>query len=322
MVDFPWVDNFAAARNASVQAATGDYIFWLDADDHLDEVNRDKLKALFASLTKGRRVALRMKVAACPMVLGMPPPSSITSASFLAWRARPGDTGSTQQILPSLKEAGVEIQAADVIIQHTGYQDPALRGRKLQGDFRLLMMELEEHPDDPFVLFNIGSSLHEQGRQAEALPLLQRSLERSHPKDSIVRKLYALIAMCQQKLSGSESALQVLLRGREVEPEDAELRFLEGMVRRDLGDRPARASRDQRGEGAGQRSGRCDRNPRPPDRSAGQRLRRCGVHGDLRRTLNRNDLSVRTQDPGGVGVFPTASQNVSVQPSRRASLSV
>ena len=34
--DFAWVDDFAAARNAALARATGDYAFWLDADDVVD----------------------------------------------------------------------------------------------------------------------------------------------------------------------------------------------------------------------------------------------------------------------------------------------
>src|SRR5207245_5074676 len=48
--DFPWVDSFAAARNECLRHATGAWIFWLDADDRLDEDNRQRLRALFASL--------------------------------------------------------------------------------------------------------------------------------------------------------------------------------------------------------------------------------------------------------------------------------
>src|SRR4051794_22095210 len=50
VVDFPWADDFAAARNASLEQATGDWIFWLDADEHLDEPNRNRLRQLFAGL--------------------------------------------------------------------------------------------------------------------------------------------------------------------------------------------------------------------------------------------------------------------------------
>jgi glycosyltransferase involved in cell wall biosynthesis len=48
--DFAWVDSFAAARNESLRHATGDWIFWLDGDEYLDETNRHKARALFASL--------------------------------------------------------------------------------------------------------------------------------------------------------------------------------------------------------------------------------------------------------------------------------
>src|SRR5690349_7953622 len=48
--DFPWIDDFAAARNEALRHATGDWILWLDADDRIDEPNRRKLRALFAGL--------------------------------------------------------------------------------------------------------------------------------------------------------------------------------------------------------------------------------------------------------------------------------
>src|SRR5712691_4689916 len=50
--EFPWCDDFAAARNECIRRATGDFIFWMDADERIDEVNREKLRALFKSLDK------------------------------------------------------------------------------------------------------------------------------------------------------------------------------------------------------------------------------------------------------------------------------
>src|SRR5713101_5167076 len=49
--DFPWVDSFAAARNESIRHATSEWIFWMDADEWIDEENRGTVRALFAGLT-------------------------------------------------------------------------------------------------------------------------------------------------------------------------------------------------------------------------------------------------------------------------------
>lgn len=49
--DFAWVDDFAAARNASFEKATKDYILWLDADDVLEQLDREALLALKQTLS-------------------------------------------------------------------------------------------------------------------------------------------------------------------------------------------------------------------------------------------------------------------------------
>jgi len=48
--DFPWIDSFAAAATrASTTPAVG-WVLWLDADDRLDEDNRQRLRRLLAGL--------------------------------------------------------------------------------------------------------------------------------------------------------------------------------------------------------------------------------------------------------------------------------
>lgn len=43
---FRWVNDFSAARNASFSHATMEYILWLDADDVIDETNRQRFLTL------------------------------------------------------------------------------------------------------------------------------------------------------------------------------------------------------------------------------------------------------------------------------------
>lgn len=49
---FAWRDDFAAARNFSFERATGDYLFWLDADDVLPPASREKFPLLRTMLER------------------------------------------------------------------------------------------------------------------------------------------------------------------------------------------------------------------------------------------------------------------------------
>lgn len=46
VLDFKWIDDFAAARNFSFAQATKDYIMWLDADDILQETDKRAFRKL------------------------------------------------------------------------------------------------------------------------------------------------------------------------------------------------------------------------------------------------------------------------------------
>ncbi len=128
----------------------------------------------------------------------------------------------------------------DITVRHTGYTDPGLRERKLQRDTKILEAELAERPDDPFVLFNLGSIGVERQDWRTALGYLQRSLRGSGPTDSIVRKLFALIARCHQMLGDLPAALGACAEGLRLDPDDAELHFPKGVLHRKAG-QPAEA---------------------------------------------------------------------------------
>jgi len=135
--------------------------------------------------------------------------AAVPALPGLCWQYRVHD-----QILPALKQRRVRVCWSNVVIHHVGYQDPAVRSKKLERDLRLLQLDLVEHPDDPFILFNLGSVYQEQGRLAEAIAPLKRSLELSHPADSIVRKLYALLAQTHNLLGQTDEALAACRDGR------------------------------------------------------------------------------------------------------------
>src|SRR5262249_22351850 len=63
--DFTWVDSLAAAGNESLRHATGEWIFWMDADDRLDAANREKLRSLLNNFP-GDQMGFVMKCLCLP----------------------------------------------------------------------------------------------------------------------------------------------------------------------------------------------------------------------------------------------------------------
>ena len=96
-------------------------------------------------------------------------------------RRRSGYRRVHQQILPALRRANISVRWSDVVVRHTGYTDSALRGRKLVRDEAILRAELAERPDDPFVLFNLGSIAIERQDWRPAIPLLRSAWRGRRP---------------------------------------------------------------------------------------------------------------------------------------------
>ena len=86
------------------------------------------------------------------------------------------------------------------------------------------------------MLFNLGAIAVERRDWNEALGFLKRSLAGSAPTDSIVRKLFALLARTHQMMGDSQGALAACAQGLELDPKDAELWFRKGMVHRHRGE--------------------------------------------------------------------------------------
>ena len=147
-----------------------------------------------------------------------------------------------EQILPALRKAKVRVKWSGITVRHTGYADRTLRARKLERDTRILLGELGERPNDPFILFNLGMIAVERKEWNDALGYLTRSLAGSAPTDSITRKLFALIARVHETLGDTDAALRTCADGLAIDPEDAELWFRKAVAHRRRGE-PAEAER-------------------------------------------------------------------------------
>jgi glycosyltransferase involved in cell wall biosynthesis/GT2 family glycosyltransferase len=231
--DFVWVDDCAAARNAALARATGDYAFWLDADDVVDPPDCERLERLIASLRPSEPAAYVVKCACDPSPNGDGGQTVVDHVRLFPMRENVRWSYRVhEQILPALRRAEVPVRWTDVTVRHTGYVDRALRARKLDRDAKILGEELAERPNDPFVLFNLGAIAVERQDWRHALDYLRHSLSGSAPTDSITRKLYALIARAHQMVGEPSQAIAACAQGLAIDPDDAELMFREAVVRR------------------------------------------------------------------------------------------
>jgi glycosyltransferase involved in cell wall biosynthesis len=235
VLDFPWQDSFAAARNEALRHAAGDWIFWLDADDRLDAENLARLERLLALLGGDNHAYLMKQWSEPDHASG----SALVVDHVRLFRKQPGVCWRYrvhEQILPALRAAGARLVVTDLVIRHLGYRDAGLRARKLERNLRLLLMELAEQPDEPFTLFNLGGTYLDLGRFEEALPPLRRCLETAPAGATFLPRAHVLLVQGLRAVGRPEEALRGCRAGRDRHPGDAELCFEEGLLRQAAGD--------------------------------------------------------------------------------------
>jgi len=154
---FAWCDDFAAARNAALEHATGDWVLMLDADEELPSAQH---AALLADLKKSSTLAHRL-----PLVnAGQNDGRSFVPRLF---RNAPGVYYSGrihEQVFPSLlphcKNWGLKTALGTAEILHHGYTRELVCDRnKIERNLKLLRLAVEENPADVNLAMNLGLEL-------------------------------------------------------------------------------------------------------------------------------------------------------------------
>jgi GT2 family glycosyltransferase/2-polyprenyl-3-methyl-5-hydroxy-6-metoxy-1,4-benzoquinol methylase/tetratricopeptide (TPR) repeat protein len=233
LFEFPWCDDFAAARNESLRHARGEWIFWMDSDDTIDPENGRKLRRQVDSAVGAPVLGYVMQVH-CPGD-GQDGKTEVTVVDHVKLFRNRLDLRFEgrihEQILPSIRRADGEVAFTDIFVVHSGADHtPEGRRKKLDRDFRLLSLDLEDRPDHPFVLFNLGMTHADAGQHEQAVEALRRSITVSQPAESHVRKAYALLVGSLGRLGRYDEARQACRAGRRLYPDDVELLFREGVL--------------------------------------------------------------------------------------------
>lgn len=154
----PWNGSFADARNASIDAASGDWIMYLDADEHMEPGDARELRELI-----GRTWREGFYVVETNYTGGDEAGSATTHMALRVWRNRPDyrfegriHEQKTQTMPMYLPE---RFEHTTIRVRHFGYLNQRIRAReKSQRNIQLLEQEARENPS-PFNDYNLARSL-------------------------------------------------------------------------------------------------------------------------------------------------------------------
>ncbi|MGE0605923.1 MAG: glycosyltransferase [Pirellulales bacterium] len=231
--EFPWVDSFSAARNESLRHAQGEWVFWMDTDDTIPPHCGAGLRDLVRGPHKPEMLGYVAQVH-CPGGGARGHLDTTVVDHVKLFRNRPDlrfEFRIHEQIIPAIRRASGEVGWTDLYVVHSGADHtPAGRARKLKRDFHLLSLDLKDHPEHPFVLFNFGMTHADAGEHDLAVDYLRRSITASDPSESQVRKAYALLVSSLTHGGRLAEANAACEAGRSLFPDDAELLFREGLL--------------------------------------------------------------------------------------------
>lgn len=232
--DFTWCDDFSAARNETLRHATGDWIFWLDADDRVRPSQVATLRQILSQLDDQPRV-LVFKTLLPPATPGsdrlfVSHPRLFRRHPQLQWHGRVHEQLGPEAVLEYYQSLSIDLE-----IEHVGYLDRAFANRKARLKLRLLRMDYAVDPDDVNTLLHMGSAQLALGNHAEAKRCFQRILDMNLGSAECMRRVYDMLIQLSYLPGEAADAAGFTHRALNCFPDDeiflftrAKLRYLDG----------------------------------------------------------------------------------------------
>jgi tetratricopeptide (TPR) repeat protein len=171
---FTWINDFSAARNQSLQYATGDFILWADADELCTDEELAKLKEIL-STSKAKAFALNLyecDLDTCEKKSGYPRVKVFRNGQGYHF-VRP-----INEQLIDQQEKIVEGETIPVAIYHWGaYLGKEKMALKNKRYVEWYSAALEQSPDDAHIHFLLANKLTALGRKEEALEHYTRAAD-------------------------------------------------------------------------------------------------------------------------------------------------
>jgi Tfp pilus assembly protein PilF len=193
LIHVPWNNDFAAARNATITAATGDWLLHLDADEMIDPGAAQAIRELIERDGDGHDAVELTLLNYCntPRAWRWRPvePGNLFSRGFAGYlpvpllrlfRAGQGYVYREpvhENITESVHERGGRVLTADIAIHHYGYDPETPRAReKVRNYLEIARKKLREHPEDLKALHDVAEQALACGFEEEAEEVCRRAV--------------------------------------------------------------------------------------------------------------------------------------------------
>lgn len=172
-----WTGDFSRARNLSLDAATGRWIIWLDADDRLLEADKAAIRALAEADPD-------LSPKAYGLMVKNSRDGGLTGTVFNQIRVFPNRPALRfrapvhEQILPALEAAAIPVEYIPVRILHTGYADPEVAKAKQARNRAILEAQVEAGQGiTPVTLYTLGCACADLGDAAQAVGWFRKAAD-------------------------------------------------------------------------------------------------------------------------------------------------
>jgi tetratricopeptide (TPR) repeat protein len=224
VTEIEWQDSFAAARNECAQRVTGDWVLWLEADETLDDTAAQQLRNFIDEAADANKAYLLFiqrpasNAANCCEQIGQL--RLVPNRSGLQFTGR-----IREQILPSIKEAGLGVDALDCVIRRGNSARDAERERADSlRKLNLANLAVTENGDQSLPFIARAEALAELGRSAEAGAVYRRAIEVAERGSSeMLEAYYGLLTAMDADPAAADLQIATCLKALEVYPLDAQL---------------------------------------------------------------------------------------------------
>ncbi|KRM86270.1 glycosyltransferase [Liquorilactobacillus vini] len=210
--DYQWQDDFAAARNFAISKASHDFIWMLDSDEQVEEIDLHAVNK-FIENSDGRTVGRILRKnytsfnSAKNTQIKTERINRIFPKKYFKYFGR-----IHEQIVPT--DSSVSSNKPidlPVEIEHFGYQLPAVLTAKAKRDLKLLKLELNDQPNDPYILYQIGKSYNILQENPLAVSYFQKALAAADdPRKDYVYDCVETLGYALNKIHQSKSGIALL----------------------------------------------------------------------------------------------------------------